>query len=188
VNIFKQLIAGGLVLFAASNVMALPVTGTLEMTGGFYAIDSRGNAVDDASVATGVDFDFFGFDMFRATSADGDFAGLEGQVGTITDFQFDPFVTSIVDFWTIADFSFELTDVTRGFTNDPVNFLVLDGNGIISAAGFDDTVASWSFTGDTSGSGIFSWSATSAVSVPEPNILLLLSASLIGLGIRKKIL
>ncbi|HHJ35048.1 MAG TPA: hypothetical protein ENJ87_04720, partial [Gammaproteobacteria bacterium] len=127
-SIFKQLLLFGFI-FYGSNAAALPVTGTLEMTGSFFAVDGNGAAVSDASLATGIDFDFFGFDMFRATSGDGDFAGLAGQVGTITDFQFAAFAAPIADFWTIDAFSFELTDISLGFTNDPEDFLVLDGVG-----------------------------------------------------------
>jgi len=192
VNKFKQLFkwfALGCALFIFTpNVMALPlVSGSLGMTGGFHPVDSRGNPVN-ASAATGVDFDFFGFDMFRAVASDGDFSGLNGSLGNITDFQFDSFAAPIADFWSIGIYSFELTDVSRDFIDDPDTFLVLNGIGTISAAGFEDTAASWSFTGDTSGGGVFSWSAFStAATVPEPGVLVLLSIGLIGLGIRKKV-
>lgn len=180
------LLCGAFFVFTFSNVVALPlITGEMEMTGGFYAVDSNGDTVSSADMATGIDFDFFGFDAFRVTTANGDFAGLDGQVGSIADFQFDPFVAPITDFWTIDIFAFELTDVVRGTTNDPVNFLVLNGVGTLTATGFADTDASWTFTGDTTGSGIFSWSATST-SVPEPGLLVLLSIGLIGFGISKR--
>lgn len=185
---FKQLFFGALLaVTASSNVQALPsITGTMEMGGGFRPVDTNDNTVS-ADLATGVDFDFFGFDMFESTYADGNFSGLAGQLGNITDFQFDPFAAPIADFWTINIFSFELTDVNRGFTNDPTNFLVLDGEGIISATGFEDTLATWRFTGDTSGGGVFSWSASSAVSsVAEPGVLALMSVSLLGFGLRRK--
>ena len=185
---FKQLLFVGLLVLAASNVQALPsITGTMEMGGGFSPIDTNGTTVS-ADLATGVDFDFFGFDMFESTYADGDFSGLAGQLGNITDFQFDPFVAPIANFWTIDIFSFELTGVNRGFTNDPANFLVLDGEGMVSATGFADTLASWRFTGDTSGGGVFSWSATSAMSsVPEPGVLALMSVGLLAFGLRRKL-
>lgn len=182
VNKFKKIITGAALLVLSFSVMALPsVTGTMEMTGAFHALDASGAQTSDASSAVAIDFDFFGYNKFRVTASDGDFTGLTGQVGDIKDFQFDPLVGSIADFWTVGGFSFELTAITRMPTNDPSAFLALDGTGIISAAGFEDTVASWRFSGDTSGGGIFSWSSTSAVTataVPEPAILALLSLGL----------
>ncbi len=186
VNRFKRFILGAFFTFMSSNVFALPITGQMEMTGGFFAVDRSGAVVSAANLATGIDFDFFGSNAFRVTSADGDFSGLAGQVGNVTDFQFDPFVAPIVDFWTIDKFAFELTSVVRGASNDPVNLLVLNGVGVLTAASFEDTSATWAFTGDTTGSGIFSWSATSA-SVPEPGVLALLTIGLIGFGVRNRV-
>ncbi len=189
-NLIKNLIVA--VPFIATSVCALPVTGEMEMTGGFHLVDAGGNTVSSAAAATGVDFDFFGFDKFRATAGDGDFSGFAGMVGDISDFQFGSF-SPIANFWTIDIFSFELTSVARGFTNDPANFLVLNGSGTISAAGFDDTAADWLFTGDASGGGLLSWSATPSIlgvpavaAIPEPGVLALLSIGLIGFSLRKK--
>ena len=185
-RLLKRLLLGAFFTLMSSNVFALPITGQMEMTGGFFAVDRSGVVVSAANLATGIDFDFFGFDAFRVTSAEGDFAGLAGQVGNITDFQFDPFVAPIADFWTIDKFAFDMTNVVRGTSSDPVNFLVLNGVGMLTAAGFEDTSATWAFTGDTTGSGIFSWSASSA-SVPEPGVLALLSIGLIGFGVRNRV-
>jgi len=186
-NKFKQLLFGGLLLAVTTNVFALPsVSGGMEMTGGFYAVDAGWNRVG-AAVATGVDFDFFGTNMFRVTTSSGDFSGLTGQLGNIKDFQFDTFVAPVDGFWSIDTFSFELLGVSRGTTSDPDKFLALNGVGVVSALGFDDTAAVWSFSGDTSGNGIFSWSATSAATVPEPGVLALLSIGLIGFGLRRKL-
>ena len=193
---FKQLRIGGLLFAMTTNVFALPlVSGTMDMSGSFYAIDATGAQTSDANSAIAIDFDFFGMDKFRITSADGDFAGLEtvsgdiSTLGDIKDFQFDTLPAAISDFWVVDIFSFELTDVVR--TNSSSSFIDLIGTGLITATGFADTDASWSFSGDTSGSGIFSWSASSEnvgsrVGVPEPGILALLSIGLIGLALRKK--
>jgi hypothetical protein len=186
----------GVTLFAISlQVNAIPISGEIGMGGSFIAVDSSWVETGTAS-ATGVDFDP---NLFIVGNATGDFAGV-GLFGSITDFQFDPSlgvndgfggvaaVTSITDFWTIDSFSFELTSVSRGFTNDPDSFLVLEGTGIISSSvsGLDATLGTWVFTGNTTGGGSFSWSAGSAAQVPEPGVLALLGIGLIGFAGRKK--
>lgn len=180
----------------STNVMAIPsITGKLEMTGSAYAIDTSGAQTTDASTAIAINFDRFGANQFVVSAGDGDFASLTtGQVGDITDFQFDNYGTPIAgyalanspiaNFWEIAGFSFELNNIVRETGGDPAKDLLLSGTGVISSSGFKDTAASWSFSGDTSGNGLFGWSATS--SVPEPGMLALLSLGLLGIGLRKK--
>ena len=96
-------------------------------------------------------------------------------------------VSSIVDFWAIDGFSFELTSITKGFTNNPDTFLILEGEGIMSGNGFSDTPGKWLFTGNTNNNGTFSWSAGSSTSVPEPGMLALLGVGLAGFAASRKI-
>jgi hypothetical protein len=190
VNNIKQLMIGSMLFAVAANALALPVvSGTMDMSGSFYAIDAAGAQTSNANDAVAIDFDFFGMDKFRVTNAEGDFAGLEtvsgdvSTLGDIKDFQFAPLVTSIPDFWVVDIFSFELTDVVR--TNNSSSFIDLTGSGIITATGFEATDATWIFSGDTSGGGVFSWTASSATTVPEPGVLAMLSIGLIGLSLGK---
>lgn len=186
-----KIIFGVLILSLSVSAYAVPITGEIGMGGSFVAVDSGWNATGTAT-ATGVDFDP---NLFLVNSATGSFTGVS-SVGSITDFQFDPTlgvndgsngvtaVSSIVDFWTIDGFSFELTSVSKGITNNPNNFLILEGTGLMTAGGFDDTLGSWSFTGDTTNSGTFSWSAGSAA-VSAPGSMVLLSIGLFGILGRK---
>ena len=202
-NVFKVQIVTIAALFATClHAYALPsITGEMGMFGNFYTVDSNWNPTSTGS-ATGVNFQPNLFGVAGTTT--GSFAGIEvAGPGTIKDFQFDPGlgvndgsdgvtpVQSIQAFWSIGDFSFELTSVTRGFTNDPAAFLVLQGTGIISASGYLDTYGTWEFSGNTTtsqGDGSFSWSAGSAsIAIPEPGMLALIGAGLIGLvGFGKK--
>lgn len=186
---FNKLVCGGLLLAAATDIFALPlVSGSMDMAGSFYALDASGARTGDANSAVAIDFDYFGMNIFKVAATDGDFIGLEtvnsdlSTYGDIKDFSFAPLPASISDFWVVDIFSFELTDVMR--TNNSSSFIDLTGTGVITATGFDATDATWAFSGDTSGGGIFSWSASSA-SVPEPGVLALLSCGLIGFGLRK---
>ena len=186
-NKFRKIAVGALLALGVSSAQALPIVGSLDMGGGAYALDASGAIITDASQAVAIDFQP---NNFYVLAADGDFAGLLWQQGDIQDFAFDPFSGPISAFWTVGGFSFELTNVVRGTTNSPGSFLVLNGTGTISAVGFDDTATTWSFTGDTTGNGSFSWNATSdAVStpVPEPGTLALLTLGVIGLALRKRI-
>ncbi len=186
-NKFKQIVVIGALSLLAFKAFAIPITGSIGMGGGAYLVDASGARVSDASLAVGVDF--IG-NQFRVLSAGGDLAGVSGQIGNIQDFIFDPFSGPISAFWEVGDFSYELTGVTIGNTNNPANFLALNGTGIMSGIGFDDTLANWSFSSDTTGNGIFSWNAVSKSEsnpVPEPGVLGLLALGLIGFGLRKKI-
>ena len=174
-----QMLIGVILLGASLQVFAVPISGEIGMGGNFIPVDSAWNPTGTAA-ATGIDFDP---NLFITNTATGDFAGI-GTLGAIQDFQFNPFVGTIVDFWTIDGFSFELTSVSKGITNDPNKFLVLNGSGIISKTGFLDTLGTWVFTGDTTNSGIFSWSAGSDTQIPEPGMLALLAIGLIGFASR----
>lgn len=175
----------------ASNAMALPfISGSLDMKGAAQAYDINGVITNDAAQAVSLHFlpGNIAGDTFKVVSGTDDFAGLANQTGVIQDLTFAPFFNSpIVDFWAIDIFSFELTDITRDTSNDPTSILVLNGTGILSASGFADTLAVWEYTGDTSGSSIFSWNAENIANVPEPGILALLSFGLFGFALRKKI-
>lgn len=188
-----QILCGVLLLSVTMEVTAVPITGEIGMGGGFIAVDSNWGITGTAT-ATGVDFKP---NLFIVNSKTGSFSSVVSTVGTITDFQFDPVlgindgfdgitaVSSIVDFWTIDGFSFELTSISKGFTNDPSTFLVLEGIGKMSGNGFDTTAGTWLLTGNTNKNGTFSWSAGST-SVPEPGMLALLGIGLVGFAASRK--
>lgn len=193
-----QALTGVALLAISLQANAVPIIGEIGMSGSFIAVDS---IWEQTGMATATGVAFAPNNNFIVLSATDDFAGTLFNTGSITDFQFDPSlgvndgsdgitpVTSIVDFWTVNNFSFELTSIVKGTPIDPNTFLILGGTGIITATvgGYDATPGTWNFTGDsTSTGGNFSWSAGSATQVPEPSILALLGIGLIAFAGRKK--
>lgn len=166
--------AAGIFSFAGSAIAA-QINGGISFTGGFRPVDSDSDQTT-LDKATGIDFTP---NQMRAGDCNGDFATyincdpLSGDLGDIKDFQFNPFTSTIPDFWLIGGFEFELEDIT--VDTQTTSQLSLTGSGTITGNGFDATDGTWVFTGNQQG-GTFSWSSSSATSVPEP-------AAFMGLGV-----
>ncbi len=188
----RLLIAGALLATPLAS-MAVPIVGEIGMTGVVAPTCTSAASPCDYGPgpgdADGLDFGNNGAadGIFAVTFATGDFGAdglIFGDTGTISDFQYDPLSPVPVDpLWTIAGdttlFSFALH--TLSIDLETPGFLNLSGTGIISAAGFDDTMGNWTFSSDgTPGNTQFAWSSTTVAS--EPTVLLLLGIGLLGLA------
>lgn len=85
--------------------------------------------------------------------------------------------------WSVGGFTFDLQSST--IVSQTSNFLSISGTGTISGGGFDNTVASWAFSSQGSGSGkTFTFSATTAGATPDSGMTaVLLGTSLLSLAV-----
>jgi len=105
--------------------------------------------------------------------AEGVVAGFPGgTLGTQYAFTFSP-NTPVNPLWTIDGFSFSATSFT--LVSQTNSLVTIRGAGVISHAGYDDSVGQWDFTANNSGS-VFSWSSSATVPLPA-------TVGLIGLGL-----
>lgn len=187
----RQILAG-ILLAMPLSVMAMPIEGEIGMSGNLLPHCSGGEDPCDFDDADGLDFGSNGFGTdasFLVTFATGDFDadGIGfGDIGTISDFFFDPLAPSPVDpLWTITgdnetwEFALESVNINLAAGN----FVDLSGSGTLSCGGiavcgFDDTLGNWTLSADAAGS-TFSWSSTTVA--PEPGVLLIFGAGLFGL-------
>ena len=124
-------------------------------------------------------------DQANVLGASGDFAPAAGETGvTFNDIVFSPFPGGgIIPLWgptANGGFSFDLLSLNIDLQTDKE--LALTGTGTVKGTGFDDTFGQWSWSGDTSGGGLFVWSSTTTT-IPEPATIAVWSIlGLSGLG------
>jgi hypothetical protein len=100
-------------------------------------------------------------------------------------FSWSPASTPLAPLWSFTylgnTYSFDLA--TIGLPVQTSNGVLVTGTGVanISGGAYLPTPATWSFSGDTSGNGFFTFSSTTTA-VPEPGTMLLFGTGLFGLA------
>lgn len=161
-------LAGTLLAASAPAALAAPfITGSIGMAFQFQAKDAAGVNVP-FTAATGIDFvalnagpvSSANTGIFLVTGSAGALAGIPvASIGTIKDLPFAPFAP-IAGFFTVAGLSFDLDELFVVTQTEAT--LGLTGRGVLKLAGFEDTLGTWAFSGNTAGgplTGTFSWSA-----------------------------
>lgn len=164
--------AAGLALtLAAADADAALITGEVSL-GGAATVDMTTNFVDIIDDQA----------LVSATGT-GDLSALAfGNIIMFNDFSYDGGGLPKV-IWSGSGFTFTLGSIKS--VSESANLLGVFGSGILSstAAGLDDTNASFSFSADTaSGQTRFQFSSGTAADVPEPATLGVLGVGLAGLG------
>ena len=151
-------------------VQAIPITGSMGITGSFTA--SGGTDLSDAST----------IDLLSATGTSGtDDIGSTvgfGTIGTVNNgsINFNP-STAVYHLLTIGGWPIALG--TTWIADQTVEILTLAGSGMISGNGFDQTITSWTLSANNSGR---SYSLTVAVATaPGVALIFITGVGLIGL-------
>jgi PEP-CTERM motif len=157
----------GEVTFAGINIDGL--ISTAQPTGGA-----------SLATATGIDFST---GPFLVAGGSGHFAGLtSAALVTFNDITFNPSAPAN-PLWRIAfnDMLYQLSIESFYIGAQTSSFLSLFGYGTVSATGYAETAAAWTFTLTQVGDHVSGWGSTTAVS--EPGTLGLFGLALAGMGL-----
>lgn len=119
------------------------------------------------------------------TLGDGDYSGTLGSFVDYNDFTFA--AASGVTQWSFTDSGGIVYTLVMNNANVAVqnnNLISLQGSGILTATGFEDTLGQWSLSLNRNVNA-FTFSS-SAAAVPEPGVALLLGIGLLGMGLTRK--
>jgi VPDSG-CTERM motif len=134
------------------------------------------------------------FDVFHnagfgsVTSATGDFAGIAPgtQASMPNSWIFNP-STATPGLWSVGGFTFDLLSAT--VVTQTAKNLSIEGSGIVSGNGFDNTAMDWSFTTQSAGGTTrttFSFSANGAAVPDGGSAVALLGLALTGIEVLRR--
>ena len=192
-----SVVAGGLLLISANNVFAASINGDIAFgtaPGASWTPTNNSLATGSGittSNADGVIFndgiDASSTDEAQVTTAFGDYSGVTpGTFVDFNDFVFDPLVPN-TSLWTFSfgGSSYSFTMSTISIISQTSSSISLEGTGIASITGFEDTGGDFALTLNQSGQA-FSFSSSASV-VPVPAAVWLFGSGLLGLvGIARR--
>ncbi len=188
-NIIKMAGVAAVALALTSTLQAANITGNIGFTGAVtFDTSSAGNATEVTTwlgpqVSPTIPTGSF------ASVAPGSAVTFTGSAWTFLD------STTINPFWTVGGFTFELLSshvVSQGFTTlGQDGFVIVQGTGLVMAAGYTPTTMSWSFTSQdpkTSSTPVDNWTfSASGGSVPDGGAtVMLLGIALSGVALLRK--
>jgi hypothetical protein len=180
-------LAAGLVSSALSphEAQAAQINGTIDFAGSVMFDSSHLDNATQVMLWRDV-FGNLGFSNVAATT--GDFMGipLGTQATMATPWIFTP-STNTPGLWEVGGFRFNLLSAT--VVDQTATFLNITGIGIITAAGFEDTAATWAFTVQNAGGNhdFFSFSANTGTGVPDGgSAVALLGLALTGIEVLRR--
>ena len=177
-----------LVSFTAS-VQAVPITGSITFAGGVNLNTTSSGTATAVTAWTGPGGIGNPFVIFSTLSA--------GAVAPVTPVTFAAppwnFISGpVAAFWSVGGYVFNLTSSSIFSQGGSPASVTVTGAGILTKAGFDATVGTWSFSSQDPSSGSpanFSFSAATGAVPDGGTTVLLLGAALSGLCLfRKKML